>query len=163
VWRKPWATGGNLSPSSARICRQHPHGKVRPCDIYKLLNLLKLSKACRLDSIPNKCHGHLPSRPLVYLRHLFNHYLRLRLSHFPKAWEEAKVITLPKPCKDPISLKIYVRLVSHPQQEIYSRKLFWKYSKDTLKKKACLMQCSFVFVPVATRHFNVWGLRTTSP
>jgi hypothetical protein len=28
-------------------------GKVRPSDIYKLVNLLKLRKACELDVIPN--------------------------------------------------------------------------------------------------------------
>jgi hypothetical protein len=33
------------------------------------------------------------------LTHLFNHCLRL--SYFPKPWKEAKVITLPKPGKDP--------------------------------------------------------------
>jgi hypothetical protein len=33
------------------------------------------------------------------LTHLFNHCLRL--SHFPKSWKEAKIITLPKPGKDP--------------------------------------------------------------
>jgi retron-type reverse transcriptase len=35
----------------------------------------------------------------VHLTHLFKH--RLRLSHFPKPWKEAKIITLPKPGKDP--------------------------------------------------------------
>jgi hypothetical protein len=36
---------------------------------------------------------------LVYVIHLFNHCFRL--SHFPKPLMEAKVITLPKPGKDP--------------------------------------------------------------
>jgi hypothetical protein len=31
--------------------------------------------------------------------HLFNHCFRL--SHFPTTWKEAKLITLPKPSKDP--------------------------------------------------------------
>jgi hypothetical protein len=52
-----------------------------------------------IDGIPNECLRHLSRRPLVHLTHLFNHCLRL--SHFPKSWKEAKVITLPKPGKDP--------------------------------------------------------------
>jgi hypothetical protein len=75
-----------------------PWGKVGPCDIHKLTYSLKLRKACGLDGIPNECLRHLPRRPLVYLTHLFNRCLRL--SHFPKAWKEAEVITLPKPGKD---------------------------------------------------------------
>jgi hypothetical protein len=42
---------------------------------------------------------HLPRRPLVHLTHLFNHCIRL--AHFPTSWKEAKVITLPKPGKNP--------------------------------------------------------------
>jgi hypothetical protein len=42
---------------------------------------------------------HLPRRPRVHLTHLFNHCLWL--SHFPKSWKEAKIITLLKPGKDP--------------------------------------------------------------
>jgi hypothetical protein len=60
---------------------------------------LKLTKACGIDGIPNEFLRHLPRRPLVHLTHLFNH--SLRLSHFPNPWKEAKVITLPKPGKDP--------------------------------------------------------------
>jgi hypothetical protein len=72
--------------------------KVRPCDIQELANSLKLRKVCGLDGIPNKWLGHLPRRPLVHLT-FFNYHLRL--SHFSKHWKEAKVITLPKLCKDP--------------------------------------------------------------
>jgi hypothetical protein len=71
---------------------------VGPYDILKLINSLKLSKACGTDGIPNECLRHLPRRPLVHLTHLFNHCLRL--SHFPKSWKDAKIITLPKPSKD---------------------------------------------------------------
>jgi hypothetical protein len=59
-----------------------PLGKVQPCVIHKLVNALKLRKACGLDGIPNKCHRHLPRRPLVHPTHLFNHCLWQ--SNFPK-------------------------------------------------------------------------------
>jgi hypothetical protein len=102
-----------------------PLGKVRPCEVHKLANSLKLRKACRLFGIPNEFLRHLPRRPLVHQAHLFNHCLRL--SHFPKPWKEVKFITLPKPGKDPkIPLKIYVRRASFQQQASYSRKLFSK-------------------------------------
>jgi hypothetical protein len=74
-------------------------GKVRPCDIHKLVKWLKLRKACGLFGIPNECLTHLPRTPLVYLAHLFNRWLRL--SHFPKSCKEAKIITSLKPGKDP--------------------------------------------------------------
>jgi hypothetical protein len=73
--------------------------KVRPCDKHKLLNSLKLRQTYGLDGNPNECLRHLPRRPLLYLTHLFNHCLWL--SHFPKPWKKAEVITLPKPDKDP--------------------------------------------------------------
>jgi hypothetical protein len=76
-----------------------PLGKVQSCDRHKLVNSLKLRKACGLHDIPNKCLRHLPRRPLVHLTHLFNHCLWL--FHFPKSWNEAKVIMLLKPGKDP--------------------------------------------------------------
>jgi hypothetical protein len=31
-----------------------PLGKIRPCDIYKLENSLKMGMPCRLDGIPNE-------------------------------------------------------------------------------------------------------------
>jgi hypothetical protein len=76
-----------------------PLGKVKPFDIHKSVKKLKLTKAGGLDGIPNECLRHLPSRSLVYLTYLFNHCLQL--SHFPKPWKEAKVITLPKAGMDP--------------------------------------------------------------
>jgi hypothetical protein len=76
-----------------------PLEKFRPCDLTKLIKSLKLKKACGIDGIPNECLRHLPRRPLVHLTHLFNHCLRL--SYFPNAWKEAKIITLSKPSKDP--------------------------------------------------------------
>jgi hypothetical protein len=73
--------------------------KLRPCDLQKLINSLKLNKAYGIDGIPNEYLRHLPRRPLVHLTHLINHCIRL--SHFPTSWKEAKVVTLPKPVKYP--------------------------------------------------------------
>jgi hypothetical protein len=76
-----------------------PPQKIRPCDLKKLVNSLKLRKACGIDGIPNECLRDLPRRPLVHLTHQLNHCFRL--AHFPQSWKEAKIITLPKPGKDP--------------------------------------------------------------
>jgi hypothetical protein len=76
-----------------------PPERIRPCDLQKLLNSLKLKKACRIDGISNECLRHLPRRPMVHLTHLINHCIWL--SHFPTSWKEAKVIAIPKPGKDP--------------------------------------------------------------
>jgi hypothetical protein len=84
----------------------HPGG-IWPCDLQKLINPLKLKKACGIDGIPNECLSHLPRRPLVHLAHLINNCFRL--SHFPKSWKEAKVITLNYP-------KIYVQLAYCPRR-----------------------------------------------
>jgi hypothetical protein len=75
-----------------------PPERIRPCDLQKLLNSLKLKKACRIYGIPNECPRHLPRRPLVHLTHLINHCIRL--SHFPTYWKEAKMVASPKPGKD---------------------------------------------------------------
>jgi hypothetical protein len=53
---------------------------------YNSANSLKLRKARGLDGIPNGCPGTSDC---------------LRLSHFPKPWKEEKIMTLPKPGKDP--------------------------------------------------------------
>jgi hypothetical protein len=75
-----------------------PPEKVRPYDLQKLINSLKLNKACGIDGIPNEYHKHLSRRPLVHLAHSINHCIRL--SHFPASWKEAKVVALLKPGKD---------------------------------------------------------------
>jgi hypothetical protein len=85
---------GNLCPKDSRSCGHSlfPE-KIRPSDLKKLINSLKLKKACGIVGIPNECLRHLPRSPLVHLTHLYNH--RLRLSYLPNAWNEAKIITLP--------------------------------------------------------------------
>jgi hypothetical protein len=52
-----------------------------------------LRKACEIESIPNKCRRNLPARQLVLPTHL-----ALAL---PRAFKEAKMITLQEPTKDP--------------------------------------------------------------
>jgi hypothetical protein len=76
-----------------------PPERMGPCDLQKLISSLKLRKSCRIDGISNECLRHLARRPLAHFTRLFNHCLRL--SNFPKSWREAKIITLPKPGKDP--------------------------------------------------------------
>jgi hypothetical protein len=76
-----------------------PPERIRPSDLQKLISSLKLRKSCGIDGITNECTRYLLRRPLVHLTHLFNHCFRL--SHFPKSWKEAKIITLQKPRKDP--------------------------------------------------------------
>jgi hypothetical protein len=39
--------------------------RIRPCDLQKLLNSLKLKKAYGID-IPKECFRHLPRRPLLH-------------------------------------------------------------------------------------------------
>jgi hypothetical protein len=42
-----------------------PLGKVRPCDLHKLANSLKLIKACGHNGIPDECIRHFPRRSFV--------------------------------------------------------------------------------------------------
>jgi hypothetical protein len=77
--------------------------RIRPCDLQKLANSLKLKKACGIDGIPHECLRHLPRRRLVQLTHLTNHCLPLSLYD---AWEGRKNYNL---------TKIYDRLASCPR------------------------------------------------
>jgi hypothetical protein len=56
------------------------------------MNSLKLRKGCGIGGIPNECLRYLPRRSLIHLTRLFNYCLRL--SHFPRSWNDTKVITL---------------------------------------------------------------------
>jgi hypothetical protein len=40
----------------------NPPQRKRPCDLQKLLNSLKLKKACGIDGIPNECLRHLSKK-----------------------------------------------------------------------------------------------------
>jgi hypothetical protein len=61
---------------------------IRPCDVPKEIQCLKLWKACGFDGIPSKLLWHIPRRPLVHLAHLFNY--SLGLGHFPAPWRKQK-------------------------------------------------------------------------
>jgi hypothetical protein len=98
LWRTPWKAGGKYGPRYTRNWGHSPLRKTQTMWLEKI-NSLKLKKACRIDGIPNECLRYLPRRTLVHLTHLYNHCLRL--SYFPNSWKEAKIITLPKPGKDP--------------------------------------------------------------
>jgi hypothetical protein len=37
-----------------------PPERIRPCDLQKLINSLKLQKDCEIDGIPNECLRYLP-------------------------------------------------------------------------------------------------------
>jgi hypothetical protein len=71
-----------------------PPKRIRPCNLQKLIEFLKLRGVCEIDGIPNECLRQLPKITLV---HLTMH----SAFSFPKSWNEAKIITLLKPGKDP--------------------------------------------------------------
>jgi hypothetical protein len=121
--------------------------RIRPCDLRKIINSLKLRKACGIDGIPNECPRHLPRRPLVHLTHLFNHCLRL--SHFPNPWKESKVRNLPKSGKDP-KFHQNLRPISllSTTRNLFE-KVFFNYYKNILKMPA---QRKPVWFPCTSQH-----------
>jgi hypothetical protein len=48
-----------------------PPERIGPRDLQKLINSLKLRKACGIDGIPNECLRHLPRRLLVHKLNTF--------------------------------------------------------------------------------------------
>jgi hypothetical protein len=132
----------------------NPPERIRPCDLQKLVNSLKLRKACGIDSTPNECLRQLP-RPLVHLTHLINHCLPL--SHFLTPWKDAKITTLPKPGKDskcsqnlrPISLLSATGKLFE--------KVILKIVQRHIGEKGLLMQISLDSVHVTAWLYNVWG------
>jgi hypothetical protein len=117
--------------------------KIRPCDLKKFINSLKLRKACRIDGIPNECLRHLPRRPLVHLTHLFN--LCLRLSHFPQSWKEAKIITLPKTGKDPKFPQNLRPISLLPTTGKLFEKVILKFFQKYIQEKGLLNESQFGF------------------
>ena len=127
--------------------------QIKPSDVLKLIKLLKKGKACGIDGIPNECLRHIPRRPLVHLTHLFNHCIRL--SYFPEPWKVAKLITLPKPGRDP-KFPQNLRPISLLST---TGKLFEKIIYNIIQKhiddRNLLNASSLDFVHVTARHFNV--------
>jgi hypothetical protein len=111
-----------------------PPQRIRPCDLKKLINSLKVRKACGIDGIQNECLRHLPRLPLVHLTHLFNHFFRV--SHFPNPWKEATVRTLPKPGRDPKFPQNLRPISLLSTAEKLFEKSFNNYSNNILKKYA---------------------------
>jgi hypothetical protein len=104
---------------------------------------LKLNKACGIDGIPNECLRHLPRRPLVDLTHLFNHCLRL--SHFPQSWKKAKIITLPKPGKDPNFPQNLRPISLLPTTGKLFEKVILQFFQKHVEEKGLLNASQFVF------------------
>jgi hypothetical protein len=72
-----------------------PLGRARSWDARKLVNSLKLRKACKLDAIQSECSRHLPRRPPLSLGpHSCSHCCQL--SHLSKPWKKANAISSPK-------------------------------------------------------------------
>jgi hypothetical protein len=128
-----------------------PSERIRPCDLQKLLNSLKLKKVCAIDGIPNENLRHLPRRPLVHLTHLINHCIRL--SHFPKSLKEAKVVALPDP-KFPQNL-CPIRILSS------TGKVFEKVILEIVKRRIgeinLLNASQFGFRAGHSTTRNIWG------
>jgi hypothetical protein len=58
----------------------------------------RLSRNLRLDGVPNILLKNLPRRAVVYLTYVFNSCIKLW--YFPKIWNHASAIRIPKPGKD---------------------------------------------------------------
>jgi hypothetical protein len=135
--------------------------RIRPCDLKKLVNSLKLKKACGIDGIPNECLRQLPRRQLVHLNLLLNHCLRL--SHFPNSWKQAKVITLPKPGKDPKFPQNLrpISLLSTTGKLL--EKLVLKFFRNYIKVRCLLNASLFGFRARHSTTLQCMCLRTTCP
>jgi len=69
--------------------------------------LLKLNKACGSDGTPKQI-TQTTSKKSIVSYHIFI-LITVFGCHLLSLWKEVEVITLPKPNKDPNSLKIYIQ------------------------------------------------------
>jgi hypothetical protein len=112
------------------------------CDVTKQTQSLKLGKAYGFDGIPNESLWHLPKRTLVHLAYLFNHCLQL--GHFLASWKEEKIITLPKPIKDPKCTQNLCLIRVLPTTCKMFEKLILRTQKHT-EERNLLNACQFGF------------------
>jgi hypothetical protein len=117
--------------------------RIRQCYLQKLIISVKFRKSVGINGIQNECLMHLPRRLLVYLSHLFNH--SLRLNHFPKSWKEAKIITLPKPGRDPKFPQNLRPIGVLSTKGNLFEKVILKISESILSKEALLKASQFGF------------------
>jgi hypothetical protein len=75
--KKTMNGGWRLESKLFEVVDSDPPERIRPCDLQKLLNSLKLKTVCGIDGIPNECLRHLPRRPLVRLTNLIKFLRKL--------------------------------------------------------------------------------------
>jgi hypothetical protein len=125
----------------------------RPCDVTKETQTLTLGKAYGFDGIPNECLWDLPRRTLVHLAHLFNHCLQL--GHFAAPLKEAKIMTLPKPTKDPKCIQnLCLISILSTTCKIFGKLILRTTQKHT-EERNLLIACQFGFQVDHSTHFYV--------
>jgi hypothetical protein len=87
------------------------------------------------------------------LTHLFNHCNRL--SQFPNPWKEPKVITLPKPGKDPKFPQNLRPISLLPTTGKLLEKVILKLLQKFTEEKGLFNASQFGFRAVTARHYNV--------
>jgi hypothetical protein len=132
-----------------------PPERIRPCDLQKLMNSLKLKKAWRIYGIPNECLRRLPGRPLVHLTHLINNCIRL--SHFSKSRKETKVITLRKPGKDHKCLQNLRPIGLQPTMGKLFEEVILKTAQRHIENEGLVNASQLYSVHVTAWPCNVWG------
>jgi hypothetical protein len=145
----PWPTTKTMSGGwrlEFRFCsRRRAPKRIRSCDLNKLINFLKLRKACRIDGIPNKCFGQLPRRPLALLL-----IIAFSFHIFPCPGRKQKWSPYQNPVRSPKFLPhldlCLISLLSMTDKLF--EKVISKQTKGTSKKGACWMQVSLDFVHV---------------
>jgi hypothetical protein len=87
--------------------------------------------------------------PQAHLARLFNHCLRL--PHFPNAWKEAKIITLPKPGKYPKFPQKLRPISLLPTTGKLFEKVILKFVQKHIEKRGLLNEKP-VWFPCTSQH-----------